>query len=364
MRRELAWLQRGAKARTSKPKARTEAVRELREAEPGPGEDVDLLGFASARLGKTVLEAHDVSLSRGSRVVLDRVSWAVGPGDRIGIVGLNGAGKTSLVRLLLGDLRPDTGKVTRGVTVRPALLSQHLEELDPARRVLESVEDVATRVQLARGRELSASQLCERLGFGKDRQWTPVGDLSGGERRRLQLTRLLMGEPNVLVLDEPTNDLDIETLTGLEDLLDSFAGTLIVISHDRYFIERTCDRIVGLLGDGLVRDLPRGVEEYLQLRRDAVSSAADPAGGPGSQEERPRPVSTAAAQRTARKEMARLERAIAKAEAEERRLHELLADHATDHEKVAALDASLREVSARRSEAEHAWLAAAERAER
>ncbi|HUV48213.1 MAG TPA: ABC-F family ATP-binding cassette domain-containing protein, partial [Actinomycetes bacterium] len=234
IRKELAWLRRGPPARTSKPKFRIDAANVLISGEPPPRNEVELLAFANARLGKTVFETHDVSLAFGDRQILDRVTWDVGPGDRIGVIGVNGAGKTSLVRLLLGLQPPTSGRVVSGVTVKAAYLSQHLEELDPTWRVLEAVEEVAQRVELGKGRELSASQLCERLGFGGDAQWTPVGDLSGGERRRLQLTRLLMGAPNVLVLDEPTNDFDVETLTALEDLLDSFAGTLLVISHDRY----------------------------------------------------------------------------------------------------------------------------------
>ncbi len=248
IRKELAWLRRGPPARTSKPKFRIDAANTLIEGEPPPRNEVELLAFAGARLGKTVFEAHDVSLAFGDRRLFDHLTWDVGPGDRIGVIGVNGAGKTSLMRLLLELQRPDAGRVVVGVTVKAAYLSQHLEELDPTWRVLEAVQQVAQRVELSKGRELSATQLCERLGFGGDAQWTPVGDLSGGERRRLQLTRLLMGGPNLLVLDEPTNDFDVETLTALEDLLDSFGGTLLVISHDRYFLERVCDRFVGSAG--------------------------------------------------------------------------------------------------------------------
>ena len=254
LRKELAWLRRGAPARTSKPKFRVDAANELIYSEPPPRDSVELLSFANARLGKTVVELHDTSLVMGTKPLFDRLTWNIGPGDRIGVLGPNGAGKTSLMRMILGEVPPTQGRVVTGITVKPAYLSQHLEELDPTWRVLESVEHVAQRVDLGKGRELTASQLCERLGFGADGQWTPVGDLSGGERRRLQLTRLLMGAPNVLVLDEPTNDFDVETLTALEDLLDGFAGTLIIVSHDRYFLERVCDDFVALLGDGQVRD--------------------------------------------------------------------------------------------------------------
>ena len=274
IRKELAWLRRGAPARTSKPKFRVDAANELITNEPPPRDSVELLSFANARLGKSVFELRDTSLAMGDKVLFDHLTWNIGPGDRIGVLGPNGAGKTSLMRMVLGEVAPTHGKVVTGQTVKPAYLSQHLEELDPTWRVLESVEYVAQRVDLGKGRELTASQLCERLGFGADGQWTPVGDLSGGERRRLQLTRLLMGAPNVLVLDEPTNDFDVETLTALEDLLDGFAGTLIVVSHDRYFLERVCDDFVALLGDGHVRQLTGGVEDYLARRRVVEDAAA------------------------------------------------------------------------------------------
>jgi ATP-binding cassette subfamily F protein uup len=264
IRKELAWLRRGAPARTTKPKFRVDAANTLIAEEPAPRDNSELLKFAQNRLGNTVYEIHNAQLRAGDKEILENLYWNVGPGERIGIVGVNGAGKTTLMRLLSGELAPTAGKVVTGITVKSAFLTQHLDELNPQWRVLEAVENVANRVELGGGRELSASQLCERLGFSHDSQWTPVGDLSGGERRRLQLTRLLMNSPNVLLLDEPTNDFDIETLTELEDLLDSYAGTIVVISHDRYFLERVCDRFVGLLGDGEMRDLPRGIDQYLE----------------------------------------------------------------------------------------------------
>lgn len=356
--KELAWLRRGAPARTAKPKFRIEAANALITKEPPPRDSVELLAFAGARLGRTVFELHDASLVLGGRTLLDRLTWNVGPGDRLGLVGVNGAGKTSLVRLLLGELPPSAGRLVTGVTVKPAYLSQHLEELDPSWRVLEAVERVARSVELGKGRELTASQLCERLGFGADAQWTPVGDLSGGERRRLQLTRLLMSGPNVLVLDEPTNDFDVETLAALEDLLDSFGGTLLVISHDRYFLERVCDRIVGLLGDGTVRDLPRGIDEYLGLLADMRSDS--PRGSaPSDRAPAPGP-SSAGEQRALAKELSKLERRIARGDQQEAALHEQLAQHATDHEKLATLTAELDAVLADKAEAESAWMLAAE----
>jgi ATP-binding cassette subfamily F protein uup len=359
IRKELAWLRRGAPARTSKPRFRVEAANELIRDEPAPRDSVELLAFAGARLGKTVVELHDVSLELGGRTLLDRVTWDLGPGQRLGILGPNGAGKTSLVRVLLGELRPTSGRVTTGVTVRPAYLSQHLEELDPTWRVLESVERVAIRVDLGKGRELTASQLCERLGFGADGQWTPVGDLSGGERRRLQLTRLLMGAPNLLVLDEPTNDFDVETLAALEDLLDGFAGTLVVVSHDRYFTERVCDEVVALPGDGQLRPLPGGVEEYLMLR----GGSAEPAGAaaaPDKPATSPAVVSTAAADRETRKSLARIERQIERLRVQEEALHADLAEHATDFVQVSALHDRLRALEAERDELEEQWLTLAE----
>ena len=353
LRKELAWLRRGAPARTSKPKFRIDAANELIATEPPPRDSTQLLAFAGARLGKTVYELHDMTIGVGSRTLLDHVNWDIGPGDRIGILGSNGSGKTTLIRTILGETAPAAGRLTTGVTVKPAYLSQHLEELDPSWRLLEAVERVASRVEIGKGRELTASQLCERLGFGPDAQWTPVGDLSGGERRRLQLTRLLMGGPNVLVLDEPTNDFDVETLTALEDLLDSFAGTLIVISHDRYFLERVCDAFVGLLGDEHLTDLVGGVDEYLVRLRERTAArpaAAAPAKAPSS----------AAEQRVLAKEVARIERAIAKVEAEETRIHDAMAADVSDHAKLADLNRELQELGRRKAALEEEWMIAAE----
>ena len=350
LRKELAWLRRGAPARTSKPKFRVDAANELISAEPPPRDAIELLSFADARLGKMVFELHDTSLSMGTTLLFDHLTWNVGPGQRIGILGANGAGKTSLMRMMLGEIRPSAGRVVTGQTVKPAYLSQHLEELDPTWRVLESVEHVAQRVDLGKGRELTASQLCERLGFGTDGQWTPVGDLSGGERRRLQLTRLLMGAPNVLVLDEPTNDFDVETLTALEDLLDGFAGTLLIVSHDRYFLERVCDDFVALLGDSQLRQLTGGVEDYLERRRDVAAKQAPVAAAPTA-------TATASSQdRTAQKAMARLERQIEKLRAREVVLHDDLATHATDFERVTKLHDELRDVETEREALEEQWL--------
>ena len=306
IKKELAWLRRGAPAQTVKPKFRVDAANVLIAGEPEPRNQGELLKFALNRLGKTVYEAHHVQVKLGDNELINDLYWNVGPGDRIGIVGINGAGKTTLMKTLVGEIQPTAGKLVTGITVKAAFLTQHLDELDPTWRVLEAVEKVANRVEIGGGREPSASQLCERLGFDRESQWTPVGDLSGGEKRRLQLTRLLMDSPNVLLLDEPTNDFDIETLTELEDLLDGYGGTLIVISHDRYFLERVCDRFVGLLGDKNVRDLPRGVDEYLKLRYESLQSDVSAP--------KEKKTSSAAEERQLKKDRVRLERQMEKAD--------------------------------------------------
>ena len=350
IRKELAWLRRGAPARTAKPKFRIDAANTLIANEPPPRNETELLNFAANRLGNTVFEIHHATISAGEKMILEDLYWNIGPGDRIGIVGVNGAGKTTLFRALLGQITASAGKITTGVTVKAAFLSQHLEELDPTWRVLEAVEKVANQVQLGNGKELSASQLCEKLGFNTDSQWTPVGDLSGGERRRLQLTRLLMDSPNVLLLDEPTNDFDVETLTALEDLLDSFGGTLLVISHDRYFLERVCDRFVGLLGDSKLRDLPGGIDEYLKLREIPTQPIA--AGAPKAKS------SNIAEIKEVRKEIAKYERQIAKLEGQILELESQQSELAFDHEKLAQNMEELAKLSQEKSAIEESWLQA------
>ena len=350
IRKELAWLRRGAPARTAKPKFRIDAANTLIANEPPPRNEAELLNFAANRLGKTVFELHHAAIKAGEKTVLSGIDWNVGPGDRIGIIGVNGSGKTTLMRSLTGDNKPSAGKLVTGVTVKLAFLSQHLEELDPKWRVLEAVEKIANQVQLGNGKELTASQLCERLGFTADTQWTPVGDLSGGERRRLQLTRLLMDSPNVLLLDEPTNDFDVETLTALEDLLDSFGGTLVVISHDRYFLERVCDRFVGLLDDLAIRDLPGGVDEYLELRSNKISQHKEL--GEKSK------VSTIAQVQLLKKEIAKLEKQLMKIDAENLRLQKEQVELAFDHEKLSAVMKELADIEDRKSEIEEQWLSA------
>ncbi len=362
LRKELAWLRRGAPARTSKPKFRIDAANALIADEPPPRDPLELSRMATARLGKDVLDVEGVTVALGGRTLLDDVTWRLGPGDRYGVVGVNGAGKTTLLRLLSGRLAPDAGRVKRGKTVQVAELRQDVEDLDEVAdlRVVEVVE-AEKRSVVVGGKELTAAQLVERLGFTRDRARTPVKDLSGGERRRLSLLRLLVGEPNVLLLDEPTNDLDTDTLAALEDLLDGWPGTLIVVSHDRYLLERVCDRQVALLGDGHLRDLPGGVEEYLELRRVALEGAASSSGAPAAGTDATTTGAPSAADvRAARKEVARIERRLAKIADLESALHARMAEQATDHEAVQRLDAELRTLAAEREELEEAWLEVAD----
>ncbi len=358
LRKELAWLRRGPPARTSKPRFRIDAAEALIEGEPEPRDKTELLRFAGSRLGDRVLDAVDVSVAYDGEPVLRHATWRLGPGDRVGLVGVNGSGKTTLIRLFAGEREPDAGVVERGATVKVAMLSQDTAEIPGELRVLEALEAVKGRATLGDGRELTAGQLAERFGFRGEKGRTLVRDLSGGERRRLQLMRLLMGEPNVLLLDEPTNDLDIDTLRALEDLLDGWPGTLVVVSHDRYFVERVCDDVHGLLGDGGVRHLPGGIEQYLELRRAAAAIAA-----PRRATARTGGSPAGSVLRAARKEAARLERALARLTERERELNADMAASATDHERLRELQAQLDAVGAEREDAETAWLEAAETAE-
>ncbi|EWT01582.1 glycerophosphodiester phosphodiesterase [Intrasporangium oryzae NRRL B-24470] len=364
MRKELAWLRRGAPARTSKPKFRIDAANALIADEPAPRNSVELASFASRRLGKDVLDLEDATVVLGDRRILDHVTWRLAPGERVGIVGVNGAGKSTLLRALTGEIPLTSGRRKVGKTVAIAHLTQEVRELERFEqwRVIEAIEDVRQWTTLG-GKEISAGQLATRLGFPGGRQQSRVGDLSGGERRRLQLTRLLLTEPNVLILDEPTNDLDIETLTSLEDVLDGWAGTLIVVSHDRYLLERVADKQLALLGDGKVRDLPGGVEEYLRLRAAATSAPARSAGSrPSGIPSTPasEPTSSPAEVREARKTMARVEKQLSRLADREERLHGEMATKATDPVALADLNAKLQAVVAEREELELEWLEAAE----
>jgi len=367
LRKELAWLRRGAPARTSKPRFRMEAASALIADEPPPRDEVSLVRFATTRLGKDVIDLVDATVVLGDRAVLDRVTWRLAPGERIGIVGVNGSGKSTLLGALTGDVALRSGQRRVGKTVAVAYLSQEVRELErfATWRVIEAVEEVRQFTRLG-DRDVSASQLAKRLGFSGGRQQAPVSDLSGGERRRLQLLRLLMGEPNVLILDEPTNDLDIETLTSLEDLLDGWAGTLLVASHDRYLLERVADRHVALLGDGRIRDLPGGVEQYLQLRQDGsvpggpILRAAGAHGGGSPAAPGPGGTSSAAASREARRQMSRIERQLARLARQEDELHAQMVAKASDHAAVLRLNDSLRALVDEREELELQWLVAAE----
>ena len=349
IRKELAWLRRGAPARTTKPKFRVDAANELISAEPAPRDSTELLKFALNRLGNTVFELHHAMIKAGDKELIDDLTWNIGPGDRIGIVGINGAGKTTLMRTLAGQLKVASGKLVTGITVKIAFLTQHLDELDPTWRLLEAVEKVATHVEIGKGKTLSASQLCERLGFDRDAQWTPVGNLSGGERRRLQLTRLLMDSPNVLLLDEPTNDFDIETLTELEDLLDSYGGTLIVISHDRYFLERVCDRFYGLLGDMALRDLPRGVDQYLEQRTASIMAN-------NSGQSKSTSTSSAAEQRQLKKDLTRVERQIQKGKEKRTTLLAEQEAEAFNPERLTAIATEMAKLEQELQQREEEWL--------
>ncbi len=361
LRKELAWLRRGPPARTSKPKFRIEAANELIADEPAPRDRTELLRFATRRLGTKVLEAEDASVEFGDKQVLRSVTWRLGPGDRVALVGVNGSGKTTLLKLLAGEIEPSGGHVERGATVRLAQLSQDSTEIPGHLRVLESLEEVKAVATLSDGVQITASLLCDRFGFRGDKARTLVRDLSGGERRRLGLMRLLMAEPNVLLLDEPTNDLDIDTLTALEDLLDAWPGTLAIVSHDRYFVERVCDNIYALTPDGEIRHLPGGIEQYLQARAvqtrpapaaAAVAGAAKPA--------KPKAVPAGGGLRAARKEVARLEREIDKLAARETALHGQMASAATDHVRLRELQAELAAVTTQREELEGEWMDSAE----
>ncbi len=365
LRKELAWLRRGPPARTTKPKFRIEAANALIADEPEARDRAELLRFAGSRLGDKVLDAVEVSLTLGAREVLHELTWRLGPGDRVALVGVNGSGKTSLVRLLAGEIEPSAGRIERGATVRLAHLSQDTVEIPGHLRVLESLEEVRSHATLSDGREITASLLCDRFGFRGERARTLVRDLSGGERRRLGLMRLLMTGPNVLLLDEPTNDLDIDTLTALEDLLDGWPGTLVVVSHDRYFVERVCENVHALTTAGGIRHLPGGIEQYLRERPDMENQR------PGTKEnlatEAKPGLSPGAAARAARKqvqgtqqEVRRLEREIDRLARRETTLHEQMTAHATNHGRLAELQTDLEQVVEERERVETSWLEASE----
>ena len=363
-RKELAWLRRGAPARTSKPRYRIEAAEALIKDVPPPRDTVELIAFSKQRQGRVVIELEDARIDApDGRTLVDHLTWRLAPGERIGLVGVNGSGKTTLLRTLAGEYPLAAGKRIEGQTTRIGWLRQELDDLDPERRVIDAVEDVATYISLGK-KELSASQLAERLGFSPKRQRTPVRDLSGGERRRLQLTRVLMSEPNVLLLDEPTNDLDIETLQELENLLDSWPGTLVVISHDRYLIERIADNTYALFGDGKLTNLPGGIQQYLDTRADQARTAGVLDLGEGKPEGVEKQMSSQQ-ERELHKKMKALERKIAKenerAEALETEIAEL--SEAGEFDTIGAKTKELNAVKDAREELEMEWLELGEQLE-
>ncbi len=385
-RKELAWLRRGPPARTAKPRYRIEAAEAIIAGEPDPRNTVELHAFARRRLGSIVLELEDVwasvpapvpspvpsplgSPAGRERVLLADVTWRVGPGDRIGVVGVNGSGKSTLLRILVGELPLTRGRLRTGTTVHIGYLSQEVAELPGQSRLIDAITEIASVVQLG-DKDVSASALAERFGFTPAQQWTRVAELSGGERRRLQLLRILMAEPNVLILDEPTNDLDTDTLSALEDLLDSWPGTLLVVSHDRYLIERVTDDVVALMGDGAITHLPGGVEEYLRRRRELVAaelaeqprSTTSPTNGVGASNGPAGSAGTrdAAAARGLRKDLQRLERRLESLQRKESDLHQKLAGAGADYLAAAELNAALLRLHGEVAAAETEWLAAAE----
>jgi ABC transport system ATP-binding/permease protein len=348
LRKELAWLRRGAPARTTKPKFRIDAANELIANEPPPRDSATLAKLATTRLGKDVLDIENLSYSVQGKQILKDLTLRLGPGDRIGILGANGAGKTTLLKLILGKLTPESGRLKRGKTVVPAILSQEVVELDEFadQRIFELIAQ-EKKTFVVDKREVGISQLVEQLGFTSLQLQTPIKDLSGGQRRRLQLLRLLFGEPNLLILDEPTNDLDTDMLAQVEDLLDSWPGTLIVVSHDRYLLERVTDTQYGLFGDGLLRHLPRGVEQYLEISKQSQKSDVAKV-----------KENSGATARAREKNLQKLERAIAKLESEEQEISKKLLEHdSSDYDGLAELARRQEELRAKREALEASWLA-------
>jgi ATPase subunit of ABC transporter with duplicated ATPase domains len=379
MRKELAWLRRGAPARTSKPKFRLDAAAELIANEPPPRDSVSLSKLATARLGKDVIDVEGLSYSVDGKTLLADVTWRLGPGDRVGLVGVNGAGKTTLLRLVQGLIEPTAGRVKLGKTVNIATLSQDVRELDEfhGERIYELIGREKSFMQVDK-KEVSPTQLVEQLGFTQSQLQTPIEELSGGQRRRLQFLRLLFGEPNVLILDEPTNDLDTDILAAMEDLLDSWPGTLIVVSHDRYLLERVTDQQYALLGDGHLRHLPGGVDQYLELRRHSLSAQSSSrnsaksvaansqhgdsgASSASSAQLNAKPKLSGAALRDAEKNLGRIERALEKLAIEETALHQQMAAHdQSDYAALAKLAEKQGELNTKRDELEFEWLETSE----
>src|SRR5271156_1014697 len=353
MRKELAWLRRGPPARTSKPKFRIDAANQLIADVPPLRNTVELAKLATARLGKDVVDLIDVSVSFGGRPVLRDVEWRIGPGERTGIVGANGAGKSTLLGLITGAVQPENGKVKRGKTVRLGMLDQRGDELVPLAG--ERVADVLGRLRSdyqVDGRDVTPAQLLERLGFAGAQLSARVSELSGGQRRRLQLMLTLLAEPNVLLLDEPTNDVDTEMLAATEDLLDSWPGTLIVVSHDRYLVERVTDQQYAIL-DGRLRHLPGGIDEYLRLASETSVERAAPDAARSSESQH----ISGAELRATQKEIAAIDRRLARLADQIAAKHRELADHdQSDHVGIARLTEQLRDLEGGVTALENRWM--------
>jgi ATPase subunit of ABC transporter with duplicated ATPase domains len=353
LRKELAWLGRGAPARTAKPKFRIDAALNLIANEPPPRDQLELSKLATQRLGKDVVDFEDVSYqTEDGKEILKDVTWRLGPGDRIGLLGANGAGKTTLLQLMTGELMPNSGRIKIGKTVKFATLSQDVRELDEFAddRIFAMIKREKTTFTVGK-KEVGTGQLVEQLGFDSAQLQTPISELSGGQRRRFQLLRLLFTEPNVLILDEPTNDLDTDMLAAMEDLLDTWPGTLIVVSHDRYLLERVTDQQFALLGDGKLRHLPKGVEQFLQLRK------AQPEAQTTVLAAKPQSALSGAEKRNLEKESARLERAMAKGNQElEAIALQLATADQSDYELLLKLAERQRELTKQLGEYETLWL--------
>ncbi|GAA0294040.1 ABC-F family ATP-binding cassette domain-containing protein [Kineococcus aurantiacus] len=356
MKKELAWLRRGAPARTSKPKFRIEAANVLIADVPPPRDRVELSRLATARLGKDVVDLLDVSVDYGDKHVLRGVEWRIAPGERTGILGPNGSGKSTLLSLVAGTLEPTSGRVKTGTTVRVGILDQQFRELADIAgdRVREVLARTRTTFQVD-GKEMTPAQLLERLGFAREHLSARVADLSGGQARRLHLLLVLLSEPNVLILDEPTNDLDVDMLAAMEDVLDTWPGTLIVVSHDRYFVDRVTDQQYAVL-DGTLRHLPGGFEEYLRLRDASRAGAPSPAPAAASQEQAG-PGLSGAELRAAQKEMSAAERRLGRLTGEIDALHRRMAEHdPNDYEGTMKLADDLKALEGEVSALEERWL--------
>lgn len=357
MKKELAWLRRGAPARTSKPKFRIEAANQLIADVPPVRNPLELKRMATSRLGKDVIDLLDTSVSFGPKQILKPFTWRIGPGERTGLLGANGAGKSTLLGLIAGTVEPSSGKIKRGKTVKLAVLDQQFRELDQIGEDL--VREVLGRFRTTfnvDGKDLTPAQLLERLGFSSAHLSTKVRELSGGQRRRLQLLMILMDEPNVMILDEPTNDVDTDMLAALEDLLDSWPGTLIVVSHDRYLLERVTDQQYAIL-DGNFRHVPGGVDEYLALRSaQGTGSGSNPTQSSGTEQAKPAGPSGAEL-RAAQKELNANERKVGQLQDKIAKIHEKMAGHdQSDYEGLGKLTAEISELQDQVDQLEERWL--------